>query len=67
MEGNKLYFEHWITEFNLLQETITIDKLKSGNKVDFMDFYIHWEEFYVSGKKDICFSKRGKQIYVHNK
>ena len=28
LEGNKSDFEYWVTEFNLLRETITIDKFK---------------------------------------
>ena len=35
MEGTKLDFEHWVSEFNLLRQTITIDKFKYANKVDF--------------------------------
>ena len=33
MEGNKLDFEYWVSEFNSLRETITIDKFKFGNSV----------------------------------
>ena len=41
MEGNKLDFEYWVSEFNLLRDSIgTIDKFKFGNEVDFMDLYI---------------------------
>ena len=35
-EANKEEFEFWIHEFNLLRETITIDKFKYGSTVDFM-------------------------------
>ena len=64
--GRKLYFEYWVTEFNLLQATITIDKFKFGNDVDFIDLVIYkGEEFYLSGKLYICFPKRRKQIYGH--
>ena len=30
----------WVNEFNALRETITIDKFKYGNEVDFMDLLI---------------------------
>ena len=40
IEGNKSDFEYWILEFNLLRETITIDKFKFGNMLDFMDLNI---------------------------
>ena len=67
MEGNKLDFEYWIAEFNLLRETITIDKFKWGNEVDFMDLNIFkGEDFYLFGKVDICFPKRREQIYVYS-
>ena len=33
-EANKEEFEYWVQEFNLLSETITIDKFKFENKVD---------------------------------
>ena len=38
-EANKKEFEYWVQEFNLLRETISIDKFKHGNKVDFMDLF----------------------------
>ena len=41
MDGNKLDFEYWVSEFNLLCDSITIDKFKFGNEVDFMDLYIY--------------------------
>ena len=68
MEGNKLDFEYWISEFNLLRETITIDKFKWGNVVDFMDLNIFkGDDFYSFGKLDISvFQKEKKQIYVHS-
>ena len=69
LEGNKLDFEYWVTEFNLLQETITIDKFKFGNEVDFMDLFVYkGKEFYSCGKLDVSvFQNRRKQIYVHPK
>ena len=39
-EANKEEFEFWIHKFNLLRETITIDKFKYENVVDFMDLYV---------------------------
>ena len=65
LEGNKLDFEHWITEI-ILRETITIDKFKFCNEVDFMDLFIQRGRILcVREVRYICFSKRGKQICVH--
>ena len=65
-EANKEEFEFWVQEFNLLRETITIDKFKYGNTVDFMDLFVFkGDRFFEDGKLDICVSKRGKQIYVY--
>ena len=68
MEGNKSDFEYWITEFNLLRETITIDKFKWGNEVDFMDLNIYKgnDFFYVREIRYISFPKRREQIYVYS-
>ena len=50
MKGNKLDVEYWVAEFNLLRETITIDKFKFENEVDFMDLLIYKQEkLFVSG------------------
>ena len=67
-EANKDEFEFWIQEFNLLRETITIDKFKYGNEVDFMDLFVFKDDrFFVDGKIG-CFwiSKGGKQVNVYN-
>ena len=62
-----LDFEYWVSEFNSLRETITIDKFSFGNSVEFMDLYIYkGDEFFVTGKLDICVSKGRKQIYVYS-
>ena len=51
MEGNKFDFEYYVSEFNLLRKTITIDTFKFGNEVDFMHLFIYkGEEFFVNGK-----------------
>ena len=41
MDGNKLDFEYWVSEFNLFRDSITIDKVKCGNALNFMDLYTH--------------------------
>ena len=33
-KANKFEFEYWVSEFNLLRDTITIDKFSYGNSVD---------------------------------
>jgi hypothetical protein len=54
MDGNKLDFEYWVSEFNLLSDSITIDKFKFGNEVDFMDLYIYkGNDFFLFGKLDV--------------
>ena len=54
MDGNKFDFEYWVSEFNLLRDSITIDKFKFGNEVDFMDLYIYkGDDFSSFGKLDI--------------
>jgi len=70
MEGDKSDFEYWVSEFNLLRETITIDKFKWGNEVDFMDLNIYkGNDFFTFGKLDISvFQKEeNKYMYIPNK
>jgi hypothetical protein len=70
MEGSKLEFEHWVSEFNLLCDSITIDKFQFGNKIDFMDLYIYrGDDFYNFGKLDVSvFQKEeNKYMYIPNK
>ena len=66
-KGNKKEFEYWVSQFNLLRETITIDKYSYGDYVEFMDLFIFkGDDFSTSGKFDISvFQKRRKQIYVY--
>ena len=66
MEGNKSDFEYWISEFNSLRETITIDKFKWGNEVDFMDLNIFkGEDFYLFGKVDISVFQKEENKYMY--
>ena len=59
MEGDKSDFEYWVSEFNLLRETITIDKFKWGNEVDFMDLKIFTgDDFFCSENWIYLFSKK---------
>ena len=47
LEGNKLDFDNWVTKFNLLRETITIDKIwKLGTfyGLVYIQIYIHPEQ-----------------------
>ena len=65
-EANKDEFEYWIHEFNLLRETITIDKFKYGNDVDFMDLFIFkGERFYVDGKLDVSVFQKEENKYMY--
>ena len=40
-KANKIEFEYWVSEFNLLRDTITIGKFSYGDSVDFMDLHIY--------------------------
>ena len=65
-EANKEEFEYWIHEFNLLRETITIDKFKYGNNVDFMDLFVFkGERFYVDGKLDVSVFQKEENKYMY--
>ena len=63
-KASKTEFEMWVNEFNTLRETITIDKFKYGNEVDFMDLLIFkGDNFLDNGKFDIAvFHLRTKNI-----
>ena len=53
MEGRKKDVKYWISQFNSLRKTITIDKWSFGNHVEFMDLYIYkGDKFYTSGILD---------------
>ena len=47
-KANEIEFEHWVSEFNLLRDTITIDKFSHGNSVDFMDLHIYKADDFAS-------------------
>ena len=70
MEGNKFDFEYMVSDFILLQKTITIDKFKIGNEVDFMDLLIYkGDEFFISSKLHISVfqSEENNYMYIPNK
>ena len=65
-EANKEEFEYWIHEFNLLRETIPIDKFKYGNAVDFMDLYVFKGNcFFEDGKLDISVFQKEENKYMY--
>ena len=65
-KANKFEFEYWVSEFNLLRETITIDKFKYGNDVDFMDLFIFkGERFYVDGQLDVSVFQKEENKYMY--
>ena len=67
MEGNKLDFEYWVSEFHLLRESIKIDKFQFGNRAEFMDLLIYkGDDFFNIGKIDIylCFKKKKTNICI---
>jgi len=66
-KANKIEFEYWVSEFNLLRDTITIDKFSYGDSVDFMDLHIYKaDDFASKGKFDISiFQKKcNKYMYI---
>ena len=66
-KANKFEFEYWVSEFNLLRDTITIEKFSYGDSVDFMDLHIYKaDDFAKKGKFDISiFQKKcNKYMYI---
>ena len=56
----------WVNEFNALRETITIDKFKYGNEVDFMDLLIvKGDNFLNDGKLDISVFQKDVNKYMY--
>ena len=65
-EANIDEFEYWIHEFNLLRETITIDKFKYVNAVDFVDLYVFkGDRFFEDGKLDISVFQKEENKYMY--
>ena len=65
-KGNRSDFEYWVSEFNSLRETITIDKFKYGDRVDFMDLYIFkGEKFASEGIFDISIFQKTENKYMY--
>ena len=58
-DGNKSDFEDWVSEFNLLRDSITINKFKFGNEVDFMDFFSF-------GKFDVSVFQKEENKYMYS-
>ena len=59
-------FELWVDEFNLLRETIIIDKFKYGNEVDFMDLLVFkGDSFLDNGKFDISVFQKEENKYMY--
>ena len=64
--ASKTEFEKWVNEFNTLRETITIDKFKYGNEVDFMDLLIvKGDNFLNDGKLDISVFQKEVNKYMY--
>ena len=65
-KANKNEFETWVNEFNLLRESITIDKFKYGNQVDFMDLFVFkGESFLENGIFDISVFQKEENKYMY--
>ena len=65
-KGSKTDFEYWVSKFNMLRETITIDKFKYGDEVDFMDLFIFkGEKFKYEGIFDISIFQKSENKYMY--
>ena len=52
--GSKEDIIYWINQFNMLRESITIDKWSIGNNVEYMDLEMFKGfNFHINGKLDI--------------
>ena len=65
-KGSKKEFEYWVAQFNLLRDTITIDKFSYGDHVEFMDLLIFkGDDFETSGEFDISvFQKEETNVCI---
>ena len=65
-KGSKKDFEYWVSEFNKLRETITIDKFKYGDAVDFMDLFIlKGKKFESEGIFDVSIFQKAENKYMY--
>ena len=65
-KGNRQDFEYWVSQFNSLRETITIDKYSYGDYVEFMDLFIFkGDNFDTSGKFDISVFQKQENKYMY--
>ena len=65
-KANKNEFELWVDEFNLLRESITIDKFKYGNQVDFMDLFVFkGKSFLDNGKFEVSVFQKEENKYMY--
>ena len=58
---------YWITQFNMLRESIKIDKWSIGNKVEYMDLKIYkGSRFFTCGKMNVKLhqKKENKWLYL---
>ena len=63
-KGSKKDFEYWVSEFNMLRETITIDKFKYGDEVDFMFFFIFLDKSLNRKEFLIYLSSKNQKINI---
>ena len=64
--GGKKEFEYWVSQFNSLRDTITIDKYSYGDYVEFMDLFIFkGDNFSTNGKFDISIFQKEENKYMY--
>ena len=65
-KGSKSDVEYWILNFNLLVESIKIDKFQYGSKVEYMDLVIFkGNRFYQKGLFDIKIFQKEQNLYAY--
>ena len=56
----------WVEEFNNLQENVFIDKWQFGNRVAFMELYIHkGTDFHINGNLSIKVYQKPENKYMY--
>ena len=65
-KGSKSDFEYCVSEFNLLHDTITIDKYSYRYSVEFMDLLIYrGENFAETGKFETSIFQKNDNKYMY--
>ena len=58
---------YWVSEFNLLWETITIDKFSYGDSVEFMNLFMYKGDNFMGTEKldtSVFLKRENKYMYI---